>query len=390
MEKQVLDRAHRQWATRPIDQRFWTIEEAKLASFRHYESRVEKAFPLASLRVQPTADNDLALVNPNGGAAEFTNFSFGQFCSMVGAPSAALAKRSAPLVANYLNECIRDTAADREVQCLVYLNGHATVMCMTGMAYARIHNWELLDRLGNLPDGWMIPPARPAHDDPRARPCTVEDLEKWKDFGVGQWIPLGSLIAPAGVYVSDRDMFVFLVNRNRYVDLPGGKEVVYRGFFISQSEFGDRALNVETFNYESICGNHFCWGASNVVSFTFRHVGQIRDKFAPAYAAAIKSADKDTSEERKRITAAQSFDLGQTKDEVIDWITGKSILGAKKAEAAYAVAEQFADIHGSPRSAWGFASGVTRLSQDTGYQNEREVLDRAAGKVLDVAYEVKR
>lgn len=386
-----LMQAHRQWASRPADERFWTLEEAKLSSFRHYQNRKEATFALKELKVLPTRDNDLALVNPAGGAAEFTNYSFGQLCSLVGAPASALAKRSAALVSNYLNECIAAADDEREVQVLVYLNGHATLMCMTGMAYQRVHNWELLERLSNLPGGWMTPPARPSSvDDPRARPCTAEELARWKEFGCGMWISPGSLVAPAGIYASDRDMFVFLVNKERGIEVPGGKEVLYRGFFLSQSEVGDRALSFTGFNYDNVCGNHIVWGASNVVDFTFRHVGQVREKFVPAYQAAIASADKDTSEERKRIGAAQAFDLGQTKDEVIDWITGKSILGAKKAEAAYAVAEQFADIHGSPRSAWGFASGVTRLSQDTGYQNEREVLDRAAGKVLDVAYEVKR
>lgn len=56
-----------------------------------------------------------------------------------------------------------------------------------------------------------------------------------------------------------------------------------------------------------------------------------------------------------------------------------------RASEAYALTDRYSDVHGNPRSAWGFSSGVTRLSQSIGYADDRMELDRAAGRVLSLA-----
>jgi hypothetical protein len=42
--------------------------------------------------------------------------------------------------------------------------------------------------------------------------------------------------------------------------------------------------------------------------------------------------------------------------------------------------------HGNPNSAWGMMSGMTRLSQQTGYADTRNQLDRQARKILEMAF----
>ena len=50
------------------------------------------------------------------------------------------------------------------------------------------------------------------------------------------------------------------------------------------------------------------------------------------------------------------------------------------AESAYDRAER--DESCSPRSAWGYANGITRVSQDAAFQDDRYSLDLAAGRLL--------
>ena len=56
--------------------------------------------------------------------------------------------------------------------------------------------------------------------------------------------------------------------------------------------------------------------------------------------------------------------------------------GKRKIEESFAFAEKYAGTDGSPRSPWGMANGVTRLSQITPYADARNNLDMAAGKIL--------
>ena len=80
--------------------------------------------------------------------------------------------------------------------------------------------------------------------------------------------------------------------------------------------------------------------------------------------------------------------LGEKKEDVIDAIFGFRIPGLAKKSlgAAYDLVDASA-TYGSPRSAWGMANGLTALSQQTAYTDDRMSLDRAAGRLLTVAAE---
>ncbi|MEJ7663389.1 MAG: hypothetical protein WKG07_29515 [Hymenobacter sp.] len=129
-------------------------------------------------------------------------------------------------------------------------------------AYSRLWNADVVDGLVPALDwGWRVPPARPAVDDPRARPATVEDILLGQEsFGLS--VKVGDMLAPAGVYAGDRDMFIFLVNPNRVID--DGMKGLMRGVFVWNSEVGAGAFKVRTFYLENVCGNHIVWSASGV------------------------------------------------------------------------------------------------------------------------------
>jgi len=137
-----------------------------------------------------------------------------------------------------------------------------------------------------------------------------------------------------------------------------------------------------------VCGNHIVWGASQVSEIRIKHIGTADDRaFAQISGELVKYADESASDDEARILRTSQFSLGATKDEVLDRLFSIKSLGISrvKLNAAYnATVEQDANL--DPNSAWGVAQGLTRISQDASYADERVSLDRAAGKVLAIAF----
>jgi hypothetical protein len=266
---------------------------------------------------------------------------------------------------------------------------------LTSDRYARFWNHKVFDRCIDLQgSGWRVPPARPAPaGDPRARKATKADV--LADQGFGLAVKPGDLIAPAGIYASDHDMFAFMVNEKARID-DGSDGGLSRGFFVSNSEVGAAALRVTLFHYRHVCGNHIVWGAENVVEVSVRHVGDVEGRFSVEMAAAVEQyAGQSVKDEEARIRRARTTILGATDDEVLDAVfkafSGKrrynlpSGLSVKMIAGALDTAKQWEHVDGNPFSVWGVVNGITRLSQATPWADERNFLDRAGAAVLNLA-----
>jgi hypothetical protein len=260
--------------------------------------------------------------------------------------------------------------------------------------YSRLWNNDVVNALVPALDrGWMVPPARPcmAFTDPRARPATLADIVPGQDaFGLS--VKVGDMIAPAGCYASDRDMFIFLVNPNRVIDVDGS-EALMRGVFVWNSEVGAGAFKVQTFYLEAVCGNHIVWGASGVETFRIVHKGRnFLDFGSKLGRQLVNFANQDTTKERKMIEAARGYVIGKDREEVVDKLYNNKSLGLTKQviEATYSVAVSYQDTaKSSPRTAWGMAHALTRYSQRFINTDERTKLDQSAGKLLQLAYTAK-
>ena len=109
--------------------------------------------------------------------------------------------------------------------------------------------------------------------------------------------------------------------------------------------------------------------------------------FAQAMATVTERTQRSALEDESRIKTAKGYELAGSKDDIVTLIFGKQ-LGLTRGECidAYAIAEKCEDDHGgNPRSAWGFAAGVTRLSQGQ-FADTRDRMDRAAGRILELAF----
>lgn len=387
--------ASKQWANRPPDERFETLQELAEVTRRHRDSAKEAILSYSDLRLEAAPGGDLAILGKANVPGVLTHWAFGQLATRIGAPAGYLRRLPATLAAQNLNHGLRAIAAGDagtdKAKVLAHANGQLVIRAFTGPDYARIWNADIADRLLELPEhGWRVPPARPAFPgQPGSRIATAQDVLKDQGAGGGGLsIKVGDTIAPAGLYASDHDLFAFLVNESRRLD-DGTESGLSRGFFISNSEVGAMALRLVTFLYRHVCGNHIVWSASGVQEIRLRHVGTVGERWARALEVELtKYADASASDDEAKIAAAQRFRIADTKDAVLDTLFErlKGDVSRKAIEEAYTAAAEHEDTDGDPRTAWGAAQGLTRVSQLSPYADERLKLDKAAGRVLELVF----
>jgi hypothetical protein len=373
--------AHHQWASRPADERYWTLKDMFMEALFSAESSTNRTVRIDRLGVE-VVDNDLQLTTPHDGALDFSHWSFGQFCTTIGAPANYIRTLEPSLAKANLESGLRRSSkvykSNPDFQ--MYFNENDKQALALTRKYGRVHNHKIVKYLMDMEGGWRPPPARPAtENDSRARLATAEDVR------VSTLVKEGDMIAPAGLYLSQEDMFCFLVDPDTRI-ADGTDGGLSRGFFVTNSEVGKKRFKLVSFLYRFSCGNHIVWGAQDVESFSRTHMGDKvdveKDIFSGIDTALAKYQTTSAKDDEALIVAAK-HEIWSGLDDLRDMIFGqKKWLGKKQVDNAYALAEQYAGTDGSPRSVWGFANAVTRLSQLSPYADERSTLDMAAGKML--------
>ena len=382
MSATQLSAAHRQWVTRPADERFWDLKSLHDFSQTIRDRSDTTDTGLDTLKIVATGNDDLLLTR-GGGKLEFTNWSFMQFCKRLSAPSGYLETLPATLAANCLNAGLEKVSKEKGVSLLHYKNGSHRLRALTGVGYSRIWNSDITPRLLRLSeDGWRAPPSRTGGaKGEESRPATEADC-----MGAS-FINPGDMISPGGLYASDRDMFVFLVDTKHVIN-DGSKDGLYRGFFCSNSEVGDKSFVLTCFKFRGTCGNHIIHGGDIQREIRIRHVGDADDRaFSGIRAQLLEYAASSVADEEQAIVRAKNFIIGADKDEVLDKLFGIKVATRQVLGAAWdrAIKNATVDEDGSPDSAWGFTQALTRYSQTIPYADMRNELDRAGAKVLSLA-----
>ena len=368
----TLGHAFDQWANRPADQRFGGDDEGAMAALQsatlhHREASVEATdISLRQCRIDTlidgiSGDRAPVLVGPNGVRSSFTHYAFGQLARNVGAPAGYLRGLPAPLAVANLNEGLAKLPeGDAPCNLLFTQNGDLRLRALTSERYTRIWNSDVVSRLIAL----------------------RERAPEWKPAPA-------AFDGSRGLYASDEDMFAFLVDNDRRIFEKGPGGGLGRGFFVWNSEVGAASFGIMTFLYEYVCGNHRVWGAQGVHDLRIRHVGNAdHTAFASMAVELRKYADSSAAGDELRVEAAQKHIFGATKDEVLDAVFGIAGLGIsrKVLSAGYDKAVERTDWYGSPNSAWGISGGLTEIARDLPVTSERVRLDRAAGKIVQIAF----
>lgn len=371
--------AANQYANRPKDERYGSVADLVAVAAQDKALSRQVNYNLKDLRVVITNTHNTPTFNPTPeetsirlespkGRATFTHWSFGQLCRTLGAPASYLRTLPPANIANDLNHGLQHSPVGTAANILIRAaNGQPepTVRSLTSDSYGRLWDAELYSAIQrNLieqsgRDGaWTLPPT-------------------WTGEA-------------AGAYRSDRDSFLVIVNGGSIVEDPslrsdggnaGPSTTMYRGLLIRNSEVGASSVVIERILYRYICGNHMIWGAVIDKMFRRRHVGShvLRDVVKEIADVAWKWTNRTESSDAAIIKSLIEHEIAHTEAGVIDELRA---LGATREQAQQAYARCVATEQASPRSYWGMAQGLTRISQEEGYEDERYQLDQLATKVL--------
>jgi hypothetical protein len=350
--------AHREWATRPPDERYTSVQalyEAARARRQHLDARIVDT---GTFRTEAVED-DLVIREMSGRTAPLTHWSFGQLATLAGAPPQYLRSLPATIASDAINHGLQRVPRDHH-QVFAEDTAPWTVHAITSSRYARVHHDELASRVLDLMavhPSWHLP-------------LGYQDGE------------YGAALVPSGAYLGDRDLFLFLVDGNRDLDDPTDptQSGLFRGFILRNSDVGAAALTLDLFLFRAVCGNHVIWGFQRVAGFRRRHIGaSIQDAWTSSLHAVSNALEADPVHDRARLQRLTTLELGPTRDTVLETVLRRLDVSQQHASEAYTMAEQFET---NPRSVWGYVQGLTRLSQRTPWQDGRFALDRAASRLL--------
>lgn len=346
--------AHRQWCTRPPDERFADLDSLLAYTSRLKASSQERVTELVDLHIDVTDRLGLAL-NGTEEPALLTNWSFNQLCTAIGAPAKYL--RSLP--PRVVIECMRWGLGEKDVGAkLLYRNGGGdkTVAAFTGPNYGRIWDADVVAALQDAVagTGWHVPSAR-----------------------------TNGLSENAGLYASDRDMFAFFVNDENPIEV--GNARLGRGFFCWNSETGSCTFGLTTFLYNYVCGNHIVWGAEEVRELKIVHRSKALDRFRTEALPALnrfvenRLAADTIADTIRRVSQVR---VGDEFEQVAEWFKDRPFTGPEVSAAWHAGRDEDEDVS----NLWGMVQGFTAHARNLDFANHRVDLERRAGQLLVPAH----
>lgn len=309
--------ASAEWAARPPDERFLTLEDLAAFVYMRNELSTDVDVKYRDLRVMDVpGTNELMLTSPTlANPIGFTHFSFDKLAEYCTAPVGHLRRMSARgstrLAAEVYNEALanQDTWAGETMSAYVYDN--AKLRTMTSTKFGRIFDTEVVKCVQDLSfDGaWSVP--LQAYGGVNSEEATT-------------------------LYAGDRDVFMFLVNEKDPIEVDG--QVFYRGFYVYNSELGDKKFGLSSFLYERVCANRIIWGARDIKNFEIKHIENAPARFmeeARPVLAALASASAEPVEAMLR--KARNFEVAANVEDATTWLRDRGF-GLKEAGAAVLLA----------------------------------------------------
>lgn len=345
-----------QWATRPADERFTDMQMLHEHNLHKRAISAERGVALDHMAVFPTEGGGMLFAQRGETrGAHLTHWAFGQLCARVGAPAAYLRSLPSQLAAVPMQWSIEHGEAE-DAKVLLRKNDGWSADAITSTTYGRIYDSQVSEAVIKTVDlaRWKIPSASYATRDPK-RATTL--------------------------YASDRDMFVCLVDDSRPIEVPGsnGKDTLYRGFIIRNSEVGAAALDITLFLYRYICDNRIIWGMQSERSLKIRHSsgGPMR-YLTEARPLIAEYSAADTREEVQMVLDARKREVGKDPAEVRTWLKARGFT-QEQTRVAVDNAEKSGE---SPRSVWGIVQGLTAAGHDIPFGDERFAFERKVGGLL--------
>lgn len=362
-------RVSSQWFSRPDDQRFLSIADLYNHTLEMAQASDAVTANVSEMRVFAQADKPdaLRLQLNDGRAVRPTNWSFGQFCSLVGAPAGYLRKLPAAIaginlqygMTNYRGELMKTYQTKDELE----------LRAVTSATYGRIYDHELVGAVKSL----------------------CERDSRWKVPGVIDWRsqtynPNAEVTRESTtLFASDRDVFLFLVDDRNPIEIgkldDGSPDLIFRGFYAWNSEVGAKSFGLAAFYLRGVCQNRNLWGVEGYKEFTFRHSKGAPARFMREASHRLQQfADGGTQKLLAGVTAAKAAIVAKDDSEAAEFL-GKQ--GFTQSKANEIVARVLQEEHRPARSIWDLVQGITAVARGEGHQDARIDMERQAGKLLD-------
>ena len=372
-----IRRVSSEWFSRPDDERFLSLSalydsvraRADCATTRVVESR--------SVRVEARSDDPerLALILPGSERPVApTNWSFGQLCSLVGAPASYLRQLPAALAGINMQHGLLSHRGE-QVKLLETETGRTELRAVTGPDYGRIWDHELVGAVMKIAgDG-------------------VGDT-RWKVPGVLDWSsmhynPFVDVTRDTTtLYASDRDVFLFLVDDTHPIEagrLPNGDpDLYFRGFYCWNSEVGSKTLGMATFYLRAVCMNRNLWGVENFEEINIRHSKFAANRFAHEAAPALEQfADSSAVSFVNGIRAARERIVARKENDAQDFLRKR---GFSKTETTKIIATVLAEEGHPPASLYDFVQGITAHARSKTNQDSRLEIEGKARRLLEAVH----
>ena len=371
-----IGRVSSEWFSRPDDERYLSLGGVYEAVRARADRATARTVETKALRVEASRDDGerLTLIVPGRDEPVApTHWSFGQMCSLVGAPASYLRQLPAPLAGINLQHGLLSHRAEL-VKTLEADEGRIELRAVTGPDYGRIWDHELVAAVMKI--------AGQGTGDTRWK---VPGLLDWSSMTHNPFVEVTK--DTTTLYASDRDVFLFLVDDTHPIEagrLPNGDpDLYFRGFYCWNSEVGSKTLGIASFYLRAVCMNRNIWGAEGFEEISIRHSKFAGHRFAHQAAPALERfADSSPMPFLAGIRAAREAVVAR-KDEDRETFLRKR--GFSKGETDRIIATVLEEEGHPPASIYDFVQGITALARTKPHQDARLELEAKAAKLLSAA-----
>ena len=371
-----IGRVSSEWFSRPDDERFLSLTELYAAVKARADRATARTVETRDVKVEASRDNAerLSLMVP--GRAEPiapTHWSFGQLCSLVGAPSGYLRQLPAPLAGINMQHSLLSHRAEL-MKTLETEDGRIELRAVTGPDYGRIWDHELVAAVMKI-----------AGDGTGDTRWKVPGVLDWSTMTHNPFVEVTK--GTTTLYASDRDVFLFLVDDANPIEagkLPNGDpDLYFRGFYCWNSEVGSKTLGMASFYLRAICMNRNIWGAEGFEEISIRHSKFAANRFAHEAAPALENfATSSAMPFMAGIKAARERIVARTDEDRQGFLRKR---GFSLAQTDRIIATVLDEEGHPPASIFDFVQGITALARDKPHQDARLDLEGKAAKLLVAA-----
>ena len=390
-----IGRVSSEWFSRPDDERFLSLGSLHAAVRARAERATARTVETKALHVEASRDDAerLALIVPGQDAPVApTHWSYGQLCSLVGAPASYMRQLPAPLAGINLQHGLLSHRAEL-VKTLEADDGRIELRAVTGPNYGRIWDHELVEAVMRI-----------AGDGTGDTRWKVPGLLDWSTMTHNPFVEVTK--DTTTLYASDRDVFLFLVDDAHPIEagrLPNGDpDLYFRGFYCWNSEVGSKTLGMASFYLRAVCVNRNIWGAEGFEEISIRHskpdpaspsrrttvaksvqkitLSSSRDRFAHQAAPALERfATSSPAPFMAGIRAAREAIVARQDEDRETFLRKR---GFSRPETEKIIATVLEEEGRPPESIFDFVQGITALARDKPHQDARLELEGKAAKLL--------